>query len=69
MHQQTFHVEGMACEHCKARLEQALKQLSGVVEAVADVAKKQVEVTFEPDQVSTQQLQDAAEDCGYGLVI
>lgn len=35
---QIFNLEGMACSHCKARVEKAAAAVAGVSTAVADLA-------------------------------
>lgn len=40
-----IHVEGMMCPHCKARVESVCKEVSGVQDAVVDLAEKTVTVT------------------------
>jgi copper ion binding protein len=63
----SFGVEGMMCEHCKGRVENALKEISGVTNAVADLEKKSV--TVEADaSVSEQALKDAVVAAGYKVI-
>ena len=63
----SFGVEGMMCEHCKGRVENALKEISGVTSAVADLEKKSV--TVEADaSVSEQALKDAVVAAGYKVI-
>ena len=56
-----FSVDGMACPHCKKRVEDALTALPGVESAVADIDSKQVEVCFDETRVTPQQLQEAVD--------
>ena len=39
-----IHVEGMMCNHCKARVENVCKEIAGVVSAEVDLQNKQVTV-------------------------
>ena len=57
-----LHVEGMMCNHCKQRVEQALKAVPGVTDAVADVEKKTATVTGDADRAA---LVAAVENAGY----
>ena len=57
-----LHVEGMMCSHCKQRVEQALKAVPGVTDAVADVEKKTATVTGNADRAA---LIVAVEQAGY----
>ncbi len=60
----SFGVEGMACGHCKASVENALKAVSGVAGAVADLDAKTATVTCE-DAVLPDALYDAVEAVGF----
>ena len=44
---QTFYVPNISCSHCVRRITQALSALPGVQNVSADVATKQVVVTYE----------------------
>lgn len=60
----SFTVEGMMCEHCKARVENALKAVNGVSFAQADLEAKTV--TVEADaSVSKEMLENAVTEAGY----
>ncbi len=65
MEHTTFTVKGMKCEHCEARVEQALKNTDGVAHAKADHAKCTVEVDYDPAAVTPTDIMDRIEDCGY----
>ncbi len=58
-------VEGMMCNHCKARVESACKAVPGAVDAVVDLEKKQVTVKGE---ASVDALKKAITDAGYDVV-
>lgn len=58
-------VEGMMCTHCKARVETVCKAVPGVVDAVVDLAAKQVTVT---GTASREVLKKAITDAGYEVV-
>ena len=55
-------VNGMMCTHCKARVEQVCKAVSGTVDAVVDLQAKNVTVTGEADVAALKQ---AIVDAGY----
>ena len=48
-------VEGMMCKHCKARVEQVCKAVSGTVDAVVDLQAKTVTVTGTADVAALKQ--------------
>ncbi len=64
MKKKTFAVSGMMCEHCKARVEGALKALVGVVSAEGNLADKTVTVAYDADKVTVEQMQEAVANCG-----
>lgn len=65
MEHTTFTVKGMKCEHCEARVEQALKNTDGVASAKADHEKCTVEVDYDPTAVTPTDIMERIEDCGY----
>ncbi len=62
----TLTVEGMHCAHCSARVESALKGLSGV-SAKVDLAKKTATVTMKKDHTDDE-LKKAVEEVGFIVV-
>ena len=65
MTEKKFKVPDMSCGHCKAAVEGELNKLSGVERANADVEKGTVEVSYDEDTVSTEDLKEAIEEAGY----
>jgi copper ion binding protein len=64
MEKKTFTVEGMKCEMCKAKVEEALCAIEGVESAEVSLNDKSVEVVFDDATVSCDDLKDAVEDAG-----
>ena len=60
-------VEGMSCGHCKAAVEEELGKLSGVESSNVDFKKGVVEVRYDEDRVTTEDLQGAIEEAGYSV--
>jgi copper chaperone CopZ len=58
-------ITGMTCGHCLAKVETALKGVSGVYSAVVDLPDGEAEVDFDDDQVTTTQLIGAVRHAGY----
>ncbi len=58
-------IEGMSCEHCKARVEKALNAIAGV-SATVDLAKKIATVTL-TEKVDDHELTNAVTDAGYDV--
>ena len=59
-------VTGMTCDHCRAKVEAALKGVGGVYSAVVDLPDGEAEVDFDDDAVTPAQLIGAVERAGYG---
>ena len=57
-----YTVKGMSCNHCKASVEKAVKSLSGVTDAEADVKGKILRIEGD---VAEDALQKAVEDAGF----
>lgn len=58
-------ITGMTCGHCLAKVEKALKGVSGVYSAVVDLPDGEAEVDFDDDQVTPTQLIGAVQHAGY----
>jgi copper chaperone len=60
-----FNVPEMSCGHCKRAVEGELNRLSGVENSNADFEKGIVEVRYDEDMVTTEELREAIEEAGY----
>jgi copper chaperone len=67
MTDKTLNVTGMSCGHCKAAVEGELNKLSGLEWANADVERGTVEVSYDEDKVTTEDLKGAIEEAGYSV--
>lgn len=65
MDTRAFDVTGMKCEMCEAKVEEALKSLSGVVSAKADHVACKVLVGYDSAKVSPQQMKEVVDDLGH----
>lgn len=61
-------VEGMSCEGCVSSVEAALRRLTGVIDATAQLDAKRAVVTIDPALVDRSALADAVEDAGFDVV-
>ena len=64
--QRTIVLDGMTCEHCKARVESRLNALDGV-SAKVNLKKKTAVVSMEKD-VEDEVIKKAIENAGYEVV-
>ncbi len=56
-------VQGMTCEHCKAKVEKALEEIEGVEEVKVSLFRKQAKVKGE--NLEGEKLVKAIEEAGY----
>lgn len=60
-----FEIDGMTCAACSARIEKGLAKLPGVTQASVNLATEKATVTFEPEQVTREQIEQKVENLGY----
>lgn len=61
---QTFKVEGMKCPMCKAKVEDSIKALDGVSNAVADLSQHNVTVEYDEATVTPSDFKNAVAAAG-----
>ncbi len=57
-----FKITGMKCDHCRIKVENAIKGVKGVAEAKVDLAEAEAQVEGDFD---VQSIVDAVEDAGF----
>lgn len=62
-----FKVEGMACSGCENRIQNALKEIEGVEEAIASHTDKTVLITVK-DDISEDILKDTINSLDYEVL-
>ncbi|SFF04509.1 copper chaperone CopZ [Alteribacillus iranensis] len=65
--QTTLHVKGMTCGHCEKSVKGALEELNGVTAVDVDLSTGKVDVTYEEEKVTIDEMQEAIEDQGYDV--
>ena len=61
----TLAVEGMTCASCVSHVEDALKDVAGVISAKVNLATEQATVEFDPDKATLLDLVEAVDVSGY----
>lgn len=61
----TVNVEGMTCHSCVNTIEGNISKRSGVQSIHVSLEKKQAEISYSPEKVTTEQLVEAIEDMGF----
>lgn len=65
MQELTLSVPDMSCQHCVNTIDTALTHLSGVEHVQVDLATRLVQVQYQPEQVSSTQMESAISEAGY----
>lgn len=58
-------VPDMSCTHCKAAVEGSLNALSGIESSNADFETGVVEVIYDENRVTSEEIEGAVEAAGY----
>lgn len=61
----TLSIAGMSCNHCKMKIEKALKTLDGVEEVQVNLDAGQADVVFDSAKISAADLKTVIGDAGY----
>lgn len=64
-----FHITGMTCAACSARVEKGLNKLDGVMKANVNLALETATVEFNPAQIERSDIIRKVQDLGYGAVL
>ncbi len=62
----TLKLRGMSCAACASRIEQAIKDINGVVECNVNFALDQATIRYNPQKTQLEIIQKAVYDAGYG---
>ncbi|EOE6411767.1 copper chaperone CopZ [Enterococcus hirae] len=62
---QEFSVKGMSCNHCVARIEEAVGRISGVKKVKVQLKKEEAVVKFDEANVQATEICQAINELGY----
>ncbi|MFC1994470.1 heavy metal translocating P-type ATPase [Chloroflexota bacterium] len=65
----TLTISGMTCAACVANVEKALKDVSGVTSARANLPTSKVTVEYKPEQASLKAMKKAVDSIGYEVIL
>lgn len=60
-----FKVPDMTCPHCKMTIDKAMHNLNGIYNVDIDLSSKKVKVSYDSDNVRSEDIKQAIEDAGY----
>ena len=63
----TLNIGGMTCNHCKMKVEKALKTVDGVEEVQVNLEAGQAEVQYDASKISESDLRNVVGDAGYEI--
>ncbi len=67
MENTTLTVKGMSCDHCVKAIEGSVGELSGVESVKVDLKAESVNVKFNPEIVTLDQIKETIDDQGYDI--
>ncbi|WP_042458316.1 copper chaperone CopZ [Neobacillus dielmonensis] len=65
MEKVTLNVQGMSCNHCVKAVEGSVGKLAGVESVKVNLDAAAVDVEFNPNKVSLEQIKETIDDQGY----
>src|SRR5690554_1085650 len=65
MTKKTLKIEGMTCASCSAAVERVTKKLDGVVESNVNLATEKLNIDYDENKVSEEDIRAAVEKAGY----
>ena len=63
----TIKIDGMHCNHCKMRVEKALKTLNGVASAVVNLEAKTADIES-TTEINDAVIAEAIDDAGFKVI-
>ena len=65
----SFKVEGMTCSACANRVERVTKKADGVENSSVNFATEKLNITFDENKISVNDLKSIVEKAGYNLIV
>lgn len=69
MKKQKFDVTGMTCSACSSRVEKSVEKLQGIEEVTVNLLTNSMQVNFQEEQLSEEEIIAAVEHAGYGAAL
>ena len=55
----------ISCEHCQHAIEGAVGKVEGVSSVKVDIPTKSIHLTYDPQKVSLEKIEEVLDDTGY----
>ncbi|MGE6630075.1 heavy metal translocating P-type ATPase [Bacillus sp. NPDC077027] len=66
--QAEFDIEGMTCAACANRIEKKMNRLEGIEQGTVNFALEKLQVAYNPEQTSVDEMKNAVHKLGYTLI-
>ena len=63
----TIKIDGMHCNHCKMRVEKALKTINGITSAIVNLEAKSAEIESN-SEIDDKTIATAIDDAGFKVI-
>lgn len=63
----SLHVRGMTCASCVNRIEKNISKLGGIIEVTVNLANEKVNILFNSNEISLDEIINAINKSGYGI--
>lgn len=64
-----YHISGMTCSACSSHVEKAANKLAGVEKASVNLLTETMEIEYDENKLSREQIEAAVEKAGYGAAL
>ena len=68
MTQESLKVDGVTCQHCVQTITDALGKITGTNKVAVDLDKKEVQVDYNEEETTLQEISDKIIEVGFELV-
>lgn len=65
----SFNIQGMTCAACARAVERATRKIPGVTESNVNLATEKMNISFDDDKVTVENIQTAVDKAGYKAII
>lgn len=64
-----YHISGMTCSACSSHVEKAANKLAGVEKASVNLLTETMEIEYDENKLSREQIEAAVDKAGYGAIL
>lgn len=69
MKKEIIKIEGMMCEHCEHRVEEAIKKIDGIHMCTANAKDDKAIVEYDEEKTGIAEIKETIESIGYDVVL